>query len=77
MYVNFGFIIQIGIVVQIMGLFSSKILSKMGPGAIWGIKMSSTDLRATDKTQWQGLNLLGTLLTRLRDEYIAYIQDSI
>jgi len=35
---------------------------------IWGIGLSATDPRALDATQWRGQNLLGKILTALRDE---------
>jgi len=38
---------------------------------IWGIGMAATDPRATDPTQWRGKNLLGKVLTKLRDDLIA------
>jgi ribA/ribD-fused uncharacterized protein len=34
---------------------------------IWGIGLSETDERAKDKSQWQGLNLLGKVLDRARE----------
>lgn len=35
---------------------------------IWGIGLAASDPRAADRAQWQGQNLLGQILTRLRDE---------
>jgi ribA/ribD-fused uncharacterized protein len=38
---------------------------------IWGIGMGSSNPNATDRTKWKGQNLLGRILTRLRDELLA------
>jgi ribA/ribD-fused uncharacterized protein len=35
---------------------------------IWGIGMGQDDPRALDKTKWDGTNLLGDVLTQLRDD---------
>ncbi|HTL86559.1 MAG TPA: NADAR family protein [Acidimicrobiia bacterium] len=35
---------------------------------IWGIGLAATDPRAKDPSQWKGRNLLGKILTELRDE---------
>lgn len=35
---------------------------------IWGIGMKGDDPRATDPTKWEGQNLLGIVLMKVRDE---------
>jgi hypothetical protein len=35
---------------------------------IWGIGLGAADTRAKDPAQWKGQNLLGKILTKLRDE---------
>ena len=38
---------------------------------IWGIGLAATDPRAQDPAQWKGQNLLGKILTELRDQLLA------
>jgi len=38
---------------------------------IWGIGLAETDPRAQDRATWRGQNLLGRILTQLRDELAA------
>ena len=38
---------------------------------IWGIGLGANDPRAKDPKQWKGKNLLGIVLTELRDELLA------
>lgn len=38
---------------------------------IWGVGLSANDPRIDDPKQWRGQNLLGKILTRLRDELLA------
>lgn len=37
---------------------------------IWGIGLYDDDPRAWDESTWQGLNLLGYILTEVRDEIL-------
>jgi ribA/ribD-fused uncharacterized protein len=38
---------------------------------IWGVGLSAEDPRIQNPSQWRGQNLLGKVLTRLRDELLA------
>lgn len=38
---------------------------------IWGIGLAASDPRAQDPAQWKGQNLLGKILTALRDELVT------
>jgi ribA/ribD-fused uncharacterized protein len=38
---------------------------------IWGIGLAATDPRANDPAQWKGQNLLGKILSELRDQLLA------
>ena len=38
---------------------------------IWGIGLGAKDPRAQDPAQWRGQNLLGKILTQLREELLA------
>ena len=38
---------------------------------IWGIGMAASNPDATNPGKWRGQNLLGAILTRLRDDLIA------
>ena len=48
-----------------------KILVESSPyDKIWGIGLSQDDPRILDSTQWLGQNLLGKILTQVRDELL-------
>ncbi|WP_395851787.1 NADAR family protein [Cystobacter fuscus] len=38
---------------------------------IWGVGLSAEDPRIQDPAKWRGLNLLGKVLTRLREDLLA------
>ncbi|WP_426753853.1 NADAR family protein [Myxococcus sp. Y35] len=38
---------------------------------IWGVGLSEEDPRIQDPAQWRGLNLLGKVLTKLREDLLA------
>jgi len=50
---------------------SGKTFAEASPyDTIWGIGLEETDPRALDSKQWRGSNLLGRILTQLRDGLI-------
>ena len=42
---------------------------------IWGIGMGASNQLALDKSSWKGLNLLGTILTKVREELRGEAKD--
>ena len=49
-----------------------KILVEANPhDQIWGIGLADCDQRAFSESSWNGLNLLGYILTEVRDELMC------
>jgi ribA/ribD-fused uncharacterized protein len=44
---------------------------------IWGIGLKENDNRCLDKSQWQGKNWLGEILTKVRDDLSKTINESL
>ena len=38
---------------------------------IWGVGLGAEDPRIQDPSKWRGLNLLGKVLTKLREDLVA------
>ena len=51
--------------------YRNKIFVEASPyDFIWGIGMSTSNPNVNDERKWPGLNLLGNILTKLRDENV-------
>ena len=56
----------------------SKTLVEASPyDRIWGIGMRASDPRANDPSKWNGLNLLGSILTRVKNDLRSTATPSI
>ena len=44
---------------------------------IWGIGLDEEDTRAWNKKTWMGQNLLGEILTRVRDKLMGIILETV
>lgn len=53
---------------QLLSQSKGTLLVEAAPkDSIWGIGLVASDPRALHKNQWQGQNLLGNIVTRVRD----------
>lgn len=45
--------------------------------SIWGIELSAEDKRAWNKDTWRGQNLLGEILTKVRDKLMESFDEPL
>ena len=69
---NFAKFTQNQELLELLLATSGKTLVEASPyDRIWGIGLKESDSRAKDRNQWRGQNLLGEILTRLREDLLS------
>jgi ribA/ribD-fused uncharacterized protein len=56
---------------ELFATYGTTLVQASPNDRIWGVGRSFMDRKIRDRKNWQGLNLLGEILTEVRDELIA------
>lgn len=57
-----------GLKKKLMATGHTELVEASPVDRIWGVGLAADDPRITDRASWRGLNLLGKILTEVRDE---------
>jgi len=64
-----------GMLEQLLSTQGTALVEASKFDRIWGCGLAETDPRVEDETQWPGMNLLGKVLDRVRDHFLAMTAD--